>query len=167
MHVDAEAEAERPHPAEIRGQSGRHYMIERVLQDKGSLLGRVFLARYAVSERPSVGFQLNYYRGDDEKFILKEIPPNNYEFRLEIYQRLGSCPYVRGLEDTCADQSIFIFKYLRENLLGLVQKNLPITATKKILRDALQGLAAMLDKDIVHNGSNSFHVWKARQLLTS
>jgi hypothetical protein len=34
----------RAHPSEIRGQSGRQYKIERVLQDKGNLLGRVFLA---------------------------------------------------------------------------------------------------------------------------
>lgn len=39
-----DTEAERPRPAEIRGLSGRQYEIERVLQDKGSLLGRVFLA---------------------------------------------------------------------------------------------------------------------------
>jgi serine/threonine protein kinase len=84
---------------------------------------------------------------------LKEIPPNNYEFRLDIYQRLGNCPYVRGLEDTAPTHSIFIFKYLQENLLGLIQKNLPIAITKKILKDALQGLAAMHDKDIVHNGN--------------
>jgi len=89
---------------------------------------------------------------------LKAIPPNNYEFRLEIYQRLGSCPYVRGLDDTCPTHSIFIFKYLKENLLSLIQKNLPIAITKKILKYALQGLAAMHDKDIVHNGNRfSFH----------
>jgi hypothetical protein len=72
---------------------------------------------------------------------------------------------VRGLEDTCANQSIFVFKYLRENLLGLVQKNLPITTTKKVLKDALRGLAAMHDKDIVHNGDNAFHFQTARQRL--
>lgn len=52
MHVDAQG----PHPTEIRGQSGRQYRIERVVQDKGSLLGRVFLATYVVPKRPSTGF---------------------------------------------------------------------------------------------------------------
>ena len=152
MHIDAQGS----HPTAIRGRSGRQYGIERALQDKGRLLSRVFLATY-VPTRASTGFQLNYYRSGDERFILKEIPRNNYKSRLEIYRRLGSYPYVRGLEDTCPDQSIFVFKYLKENLLGLVQKNLPITTTKNILRDALRGLAAMHDKDIVHNGINVFH----------
>lgn len=63
---------------------------------------------------------------------------------------------MRGLEDTAPDQSIFVFKYLKENLLGLVQKDLPIAVTKRILKDALRGLAALHDKDIVHNGSKHF-----------
>lgn len=88
---------------------------------------------------------------------MKEIPPNNYEFRLEIYQRLGNCDYVRGLEDTAPNQSIFVFKHLDENLLALAQKNLPTATTKKILKDTLRGLAAMHDKDIVHNGNKAIH----------
>ena len=84
---------------------------------------------------------------------MKEIPPNNYEFRLEIYQRLGNCDYVRGLEDTAPNQSIFVFKYLKEDLQGLAQKKLPLATTKRILKDALRGLAAVHDKDIVHNGN--------------
>lgn len=42
-----------PHPTEIKGQSGRQYRIERVLQDKGSLLGRVYLATYVISNTVS------------------------------------------------------------------------------------------------------------------
>ncbi|KKY22822.1 putative calcium calmodulin dependent protein kinase [Phaeomoniella chlamydospora] len=135
LSTDAtDTNVQKAHLTEIKGPSGRQYKIERVLQDKGSLLGCVFLAT-----------------DGNEKFVLKEIPRNNCEFRLEIYRRLGSCPYVRGLEDTAPNESIFIFRYLKENLLGLVQKNLPISTTKRILKDALRGLAVMHDKDIVHN----------------
>lgn len=63
---------------------------------------------------------------------------------------------MRGLEDTAPNQSMFIFKYLDENLLALAQKNLPMATTKKILKDTLRGLVAMHDKDIVHNGNNAF-----------
>jgi serine/threonine protein kinase len=94
---------------------------------------------------------------------LKEITRNNYEFRLEIYRRLGSSAYVCGLEDTAPNQSIFVFKYLNQNLLELAQKNLPIAVTKRILRDALRGLAALHDKDIVHNGNNVFHFQTAKR----
>lgn len=72
---------------------------------------------------------------------------------------------MRGLEDTAPNESIFVFRYLKENLLGLVQKNLPISTTKKILKDALRGLAAMHDKDIVHNGNETFHFQTARRRL--
>jgi hypothetical protein len=93
------------------------------------------------------------HRDRSENFVLKEIPRNNYKIRLGIYERLGSsCPQLRGLEDAAPEQSIFIFKYLRENFLGLVQKDLPTAVTKRILRDALRGLAAMHDRDIIHNG---------------
>lgn len=40
----------------ITGQSGRRYRIEHALQDKGSLLGRVFLATYVVLTRAGTGF---------------------------------------------------------------------------------------------------------------
>ena len=48
-----DTDEQRNHPTEIRGQSGRQYKIERVLQEKGSLLGRVFLATYVVLNRVS------------------------------------------------------------------------------------------------------------------
>lgn len=72
---------------------------------------------------------------------------------------------MRGLEDTAPDHSIFVFKYLKQNLLGLVQKNLPIAVTKRILKDALRGLSALHDKDIVHNGKKEFHLQTAREWL--
>ncbi len=48
-------DAQRAHPTEIKGQSGRQYKIERVLQDKEGLLGRVFLATYVCSEQGQDG----------------------------------------------------------------------------------------------------------------
>lgn len=72
---------------------------------------------------------------------------------------------MRGLEDTVPDQSIFVFKYLDENLLGLAQKNLPTATTKKILKDTLRGLAVMHDKDIVHNGNTAIRFMILRRWL--
>lgn len=55
LPIDAmDTDAQRAHPTEIEGQSGRRYKIERVLQDKGSLLGRVFLATYVIPRTASV-----------------------------------------------------------------------------------------------------------------
>ena len=44
---------------EIKGQSGRRYNIGRVLQDKGILLGRIFLATYVILTRTSMFYKLN------------------------------------------------------------------------------------------------------------
>ena len=49
---------QRAHPTEIKGQSGCQYQIERVLQDKGSLLGRVFLATYIIPNMANVVYPL-------------------------------------------------------------------------------------------------------------
>lgn len=73
---------QRSHPTELQGQSGRQYKIEHVLQDKGPLLGRVFLATYVVSGRTNTVTDRLWYREGNDKFVLKEIPRNNYEFRL-------------------------------------------------------------------------------------
>lgn len=73
----------------------------------------------------------------------------------------SDCDYVRGLEDTAPDQSIFVSRYLNGNFLGLVQKGLPMSTTKRILKDALRGLAAMHDKDIVHNGKTKHFISKS------
>jgi serine/threonine protein kinase len=72
---------------------------------------------------------------------------------------------VRGIEDTALDQSIFVHKYLNENLLFLVQKNLPLALTRRILKDVLLGLAALHDKDIVHNGRKAYPFQTARRWL--
>jgi hypothetical protein len=48
-------DAQRAHPTEVKGRSGRQYEIECILQDKGSLLGRVFLATYVLPKTASIG----------------------------------------------------------------------------------------------------------------
>lgn len=57
LSTDAMAtDVKRAQPMEMKGQSGRQYRIKRVLQDKGSLLGRVLLASYVILNRVSMGY---------------------------------------------------------------------------------------------------------------
>jgi hypothetical protein len=51
-----DTDAQRANQTEIKGRSGRRYKIERVLQDKGDLLGRVFLATYVILNRVAIGY---------------------------------------------------------------------------------------------------------------
>lgn len=50
---------------------------------------------------------------------------------------------------------MFIYEYLTDHLLNVAKKNIPIIATKRILRDALRGLKGLHDQDIVHTGKCS------------
>lgn len=69
-----------------------------------------------------------------------------------MYRSLRSCPHLRVSCDTIPEQSTFVYKYLSDDLLSLAQKDLPLTLVKRILKDALRGLAALHDRDIVHTG---------------
>ncbi len=58
-----------------------------------------------------------------------------------MYHGLRSCSYLRLLEDTIQEQSMFVYKYFTNHLLSLVQKNLPIALTKRVSKincEALQ-----------------------------
>jgi len=65
-------------------------------------------------------------------------------------------PYLRLMRDTMPEESILIYDYATDHLLSLAQKNIPLAVRKRILRDALRGLAVLHDKNIVHAGTSSF-----------
>jgi tRNA A-37 threonylcarbamoyl transferase component Bud32 len=54
--------------------------------------------------------------------------------------------------DTIPDQRIFVYEYLNDDFLSLVQNQIPVRARKEILKATLQGIADMHDRDIVHLG---------------
>ena len=83
--------------------------------------------------------------------MLKEIP-QDFNIRQGIYERIGSHVHVRSLLDIVPGRRMFVFEYLNDNLLHLVQKEMPTTIMKLILKCALRGLAALHEQDIVHNG---------------
>ncbi|KAK3613169.1 hypothetical protein LTR22_028271 [Elasticomyces elasticus] len=117
----------------ITGDSGRQYLIEKSLQDKEIPFGRVLLAT-----------------NDNAKFVLKEIP-QDFNIRASIYRRIGSQSHVRTLSDTIPARRMFVFDYLDENLLVFAQRELSLALTKRILKCALKGLAALHELDLVHN----------------
>ena len=69
-----------------------------------------------------------------------------------MYRSLRSCPHLRVSCDNIPEQSTFVYKHLSDDLLNLARKDMPLTLVKRILRDALLGLAALHDRDIVHTG---------------
>lgn len=90
----------------------------------------------------------------NHKYILKYIPKANFTDLHDINNRLhGIANHVRLVEDTVPDKSVFVFQYFADHLLHFVRKDLPLAVTKRILKDALCGIAELHDQDIVHTGN--------------
>ncbi|KAI9665919.1 MAG: hypothetical protein M1821_003854 [Bathelium mastoideum] len=108
-------------------------------------------ARAPKAFKNSTNLLINEFRHGNKKLILKGIPRPNSGLRLNIYERVGSSPFLRGLLDTIPEQSMLVFEYMKEDPLALAQKSLSLSSTKRILKDALRGLTALHERDIVHN----------------
>lgn len=122
-------------PQSFQGQSGLVYSVERILQERPEISRYVYLAK-----------------AGNESFVLKTVSKDNYTYYQDIYERLRSCENLRVACDSVSDPPIFIYKYLDDHLLSFAQENPELPIIKRILKDALRGLAALHDQDIVHTG---------------
>lgn len=122
-------------PQSFQGQSGLVYSVERILQERPEISRYVYLAK-----------------AGNESFVLKTVSKDNYTYYQTIYERLRSCENLRVACDSVSDPPIFIYKYLDDHLLSFAQENPELPIIKRILKDALRGLAALHDQDIVHTG---------------
>lgn len=104
-----------------------------------------------------------FLRSGDHKYVLKSVAPRDFKYFKEMFDDLRSSPYVRVSDDECPDESVFIYKYLRDHLLSFVQNEVPLPTIKRILRDALRGIATLHGKGIVHTdikANNILIEWK-------
>jgi hypothetical protein len=74
-----------------------------------------------------------------------------------MYCGLNNNQFLRLSVDVVPEQSIFVYKYLADHLLGFVRKEPPVLLTKRILKDTLRGLAALHEQNIVHTGKPRNH----------
>ncbi|PGH20109.1 serine/threonine protein kinase [Polytolypa hystricis UAMH7299] len=97
---------------------------------------------------------LYVYRASAEgrKYVVKNLIQGEFEYQLNLQKSLSSCPNVRAVVDTAQELKMFIYPYLSEDLLRLSQKRFSKETRRSILRNALNGLADMHDRDILHNG---------------
>ncbi len=87
--------------------------------------------------------------------MIKDITSPSFGILEGLYGTLHDALHVRLPLDVAPGQSMFIYKYFSHHLLAAAQLDLPPAVVKRILRDALRGLAAMHDRDIVHTGNGA------------
>ncbi|MCJ1382836.1 hypothetical protein MMC17_005949 [Xylographa soralifera] len=129
---------------QLVGQSGRHYLIERVLQSKEVPPSHVYLTTC-----------------EKQSFVVKTVLAE-FQYYHDMQRALSPSRYLRLLQDTIPNRSMFVYKYLNDHLLSLAQKNLPLPLTKRILKDALHGIAELQSQNIVHTDikpNNIFVQW--------
>lgn len=83
-----------------------------------------------------------------------------------MHEDLRGSPYIRTSTDTFPSDSMFAYPYLRSHFLSFIQKDPPLPTTKRILRDALRGIATFHDKGIVHTDikpNNILVEWKEQE----
>lgn len=81
---------------------------------------------------------------------MKSVTAHDFRYFKDMFDDLRVSPYVRVPEDTIPDESMFVYKYLRDHLLSFGQKDISLPIKKRILRDALRGISALHHKGIVH-----------------
>lgn len=84
-----------------------------------------------------------------------------------IRPRLREHVHLRLPVDTIPNQYIFVYKYLTDDFLSLVRKQIPMEARKQILKASLQGIAELHDRDIVHLGNTSNHIFSYNSVESS
>ncbi|MCJ1254545.1 hypothetical protein MMC24_002360 [Lignoscripta atroalba] len=119
--------------SELIGTAGHRYLFKELIQERPHL-GRVWLAT-----------------SGQEKFVLKDIPKDIFSgFSENIWPRLRGSLYIRLPCDTILNQRIFVYKYLDDDFLKLVRKQIPMQARKQVLKATLQGISELHDRDVVH-----------------
>ncbi|KAH6652995.1 kinase-like domain-containing protein [Truncatella angustata] len=115
----------------LQGRSGRDYVIQQVLQDRQNRM--VYLAE-----------------SENKRYVLKNLDAPEYNYALSLQPKLADSPYLRAVTDTIPGQKMFVNEYLTDHLMNFAWKPMPLLTQKRILRDALRGLATMHANNIAH-----------------
>lgn len=82
-----------------------------------------------------------------------------FKYYENMQRALSGRRHLRLIQDTIPARSMFVYTYFKDHLLFLVQKDLPLILTKRILKDALLGLAELHHENIVHAGGFLFIIY--------
>jgi hypothetical protein len=92
---------------------------------------------------------------DGQEFIINLMIPGEYEYQQDLQKLLASCPNVRTVVDGLPGPELFIYLYLKTDLLQFTQGNLTDETRKSTPKSTLLGLATLHDRHIIHTGKLS------------
>lgn len=98
------------------------------------------------------------------------MPNNDFKYFQDMFRDLRTSPYVRVAVDEVSEQSMFVYRYLRESLLSFAQREVSISVVKRVLRDSLRGIAALHERGIVHTDIKANNImldWNEKDGITS
>ncbi|KLU87145.1 CMGC protein kinase [Magnaporthiopsis poae ATCC 64411] len=119
----------------LLASSGKSYVIEEVLQQRE--FDNRLLCVYRATH-------------DSTPYVIKFIRQERFEAAVSPQKLLEHSPHVRTPVDAIPDRHFLVYPYLRRNLLGLRFGLVTPVVKKKLIRDALAGLADIHDKGILH-----------------
>jgi hypothetical protein len=85
--------------------------------------------------------------------VLKDIRKNIFDaFESTLRLQIRVSRYLRLPFDTIPEESTYVYRFLADDFLDLVKKQIPMKARKEILKASLQGLVDLHSCDVVHLG---------------
>ncbi|TAQ87620.1 hypothetical protein B7494_g4040 [Chlorociboria aeruginascens] len=147
------------HPLKVgdsfEGQGGTIYTIQDLLLDRKDIGQYVYKARCEQQSLSglSEGMRLPVTRTDGNLFVAKTLSSSSFNYYKDIQSSLASCPNLRVFEDSNPELQLYVYSYLKTNALqavglGILREK---DVKRSLLKSVLTGLAAMHEKNIVHN----------------
>ncbi|PPJ57953.1 hypothetical protein CBER1_11087 [Cercospora berteroae] len=122
-------------PKELVGATGRRYAFKELLQHKPGL-GSVWVATH-----------------ERDQYVLKDLPKSIFSnFTERIWPQLQYKPssLLRLPIDTIPGRETFVFQYMMQDFLHLVERRVSMHARRHILKSTLQAIADLHRRDVVH-----------------
>jgi serine/threonine protein kinase len=87
-------------------------------------------------------------------FVIKGLIPGEFGYQQELQEPLASCTNLRTFVDTIPDLELLVYRFLSGDLLRISQSQRALSeeTRRAILRSALNGLAQLHERGIIHTG---------------
>lgn len=92
---------------------------------------------------------------EGKSFIVKNLILGEYKYQQDLQKSVASSPNIRTMVDGIRGPELLVYPFLRTNFLQFSQQHLSVATRRSMLKGALAGVAALHERNIVHNGKFS------------